>query len=104
MICCGGERRGDETRSRASERVTCVRCDDVQCRGFRGVGSRCFSKSSSASEAKKWRLETSIWAGRQFRGGENRGFYDQMTVEKGCFPEPVTGYGGFQATTNLITK
>jgi hypothetical protein len=61
-------------------------------------------------------LERRVTAERRGRGGGSaqtsslgpshtmRGFYDQMTVEKGCFPEPVTGYGGFQATTNLITK
>jgi hypothetical protein len=29
-----------------------------------------------------WRLEDSIWAGRQFRGGEDRGFYDEDTIRR----------------------
>ena len=61
-------------------------------------------------------LERRVTAERRGRGGGSaqtsslgpshtmRGFYDHMPVEKGCFPEPVTGYGGFQATTNLISK
>lgn len=30
--------------------------------------------------AKRWYVEDSIWNGRQFRGGENRGFYDDDSV------------------------
>ena len=37
-------------------------------------------KIKPESPRAAWRLETSIWAGRQFRGGENRGFYDDDTV------------------------
>ena len=38
-------------------------------------------RKKEAVEAKRaWRLEESIWQGRQFRGGEDRGFYDDDGV------------------------
>lgn len=61
-------------------------------------------------------LERRVTAERRGRGGGSaqtsslgpshtqRGFFDHMEVEKGCFPEPITGYGGFRPTTNLTSK
>lgn len=39
-------------------------------------------QAGQAGQAVKrpWRLQDSIWAGRQFRGGEDRGFYDQDSI------------------------
>lgn len=38
--------------------------------------------SVKVEQERAWRLETSIWAGRQFRGGENRGFYDDDSIRR----------------------
>lgn len=38
-------------------------------------------RAAAAPAAKGvWRLEDSIWAGRQYRSGENRGFFDDDTI------------------------
>ena len=45
-----------------------------------GSGGADGSEGAAGAPAGAWRLEDSIWAGRQYRGGEDRGFYDDDDV------------------------
>ena len=42
--------------------------------------SRSATPRGSKHDPAPWSLDTSIWSGRQYRGGENRGFYDDDSV------------------------